>query len=488
MSTTPRPSAPSATPAFSPSPGRADPLAGGEPVPAGSVFGRRVDAVDMLRGLVMVFMLIDHTRDFAHVDALKFDPTNLARTTVPLFFTRWITHFCAPVFVFLAGTGAYLQRIRGRSDGELARYLVTRGLWLIVLEFTVVRFGYAFNFDYAMVGMLQVIWVIGVSMIVLAALLRLPTPLVGALGVATIALHNLLDGVRVRPWAGPASPPMPAVDKLWMVLHQPGPMPVAGSAGPIALVLYPVIPWVGVLLAGFTFGMVYRMEPARRQRLLLRLGAVITVLFVALRLLNVYGEPSRWSPQPTAVFTVLSFLATSKYPPSLLYLLMTLGPSIALLALFERRMERGTAGAPARALTTFGRVPLFYYLLQWPVSHGLAVLAGLVAGQPVAYQFFDPFSKPNPLPPNIGFSLPVVYLLWAIGLVILYPLFHRRSLRSAVPTHTGRGKDGLTTFRWRDNDQVRRSLSAGSVGCPWQRNRKPLRPLRCLVGSGPKAA
>lgn len=421
MPPTPPPGAPAAPSGFAP-PGRGDPLTGGEPATPAGRGRQRVDALDMLRGLVMVIMLIDHTRDFAHVDALRFDPSDLARTTVPLYFTRWITHFCAPVFVFLAGTGAYLQRVRGRSDGELARYLVTRGLWLIVLEFTVVRFGYSFNLDYAFVGMLQVIWAIGVSMLVLAALLRLPTPLIGALGVATIALHNLLDGVRATPWAGPGSPATGAGDRLWMILHQPGPIPVTGSSGPMAIVLYPLVPWVGVLLAGFAFGALYRMESARRQRVLLGLGAGLTALFVALRLLNVYGDPSRWSAQPSGVFTLLSFLRSSKYPPSLLYLVMTLGPSIVLLALFERRLDRGKTGAPARVLTAFGRVPLFYYLLQWPVSHGLAVVAGLVAGQPVAYQFFDPFNKPSPLPSGIGFSLPVVYLLWALGMLILYPL------------------------------------------------------------------
>jgi len=421
MPATPQPTAPTASAVFTPS-RRADPLTGGEPVAAAPRGVRRIDAVDMLRGLVMVIMLLDHTRDFAHVDAMHFDPSDVARTTVPLFFTRWVTHFCAPVFVFLAGTGAYLQRVRGRGDGELARYLVTRGLWLVVLEFTVVRLGYSFNLDYSFVGMLQVIWTIGISMIVLAALLRLPTALLGALGVAMIALHNLLDGVRVAPWGGPGTPAPAMGARLWMVLHQPGFLPVAGSDGPTAFVLYPLVPWVGVMLAGFAFGAVYRMEPVARQRLLVRLGAAVTALFIAIRMANVYGDPSRWSVQPRPVFTLLSFLNTSKYPPSLLYLLMTLGPALLLLALFERRLERGATGATARALTTFGRVPMFYYLLQWPVSHGIAIIAGVIAGQTVAYQFFDPFHKPSPPPPNVGFSLPMVYLFWAIGLLILYPL------------------------------------------------------------------
>lgn len=421
MTATPRPSATPATPVLSPAV-RGDPLAGGEPMPATARAVRRIDAVDMLRGLVMVIMLIDHTRDFAHVDATRFDPSDLQRTTVALYLTRWITHFCAPVFVFLAGTGAYLQRVRGRSDSELARYLVTRGVWLILLEFTVVRFGYSFNLDYSFFGMFQVIWAIGAAMIVLAALLRLPTAAVGALGVGIVALHDLLDGVRATPWGGRGTPAPGIGDRVWMLLHQPGPMPVAGSNGPVAFVLYPLLPWLGVLLAGFAFGAIYRLEAARRQGLLVALGGGVTLLFVLLRFVNVYGDPSRWAVQPTATFTLLSFLRTSKYPPSLLYLLMALGPAIVLLALFERRLERGRTGAPARWLTTFGRVPMFYYLLQWPVSHGIAIAAGLVAGQPVAYQFFDPFDKPQPLPPNIGFSLPVVYLLWALGLLVLYPL------------------------------------------------------------------
>ena len=369
----------------------------------------RVDSVDLLRGLVMVIMLLDHTRDFVHADSLLFDPSDLSRTTPALFLTRWITHFCAPVFVLLAGTGAYLQLARGKTKAELSRFLWTRGLWLIVLELTVVRFGVAFNLDYAAFpGFLQVIWVIGVSMIVLAALVHLRLRTVAAIGVAMIALHNLADGVIMDVPNEPAW-----LVSVWMILHQQGFIP-----GTRMLVLYPLVPWIGVMAAGYALGAVYEWEPERRRRFLLRLGLGLTAAFVVLRAVNVYGDPSRWAVQESPAFTVLSFLRTTKYPPSLLFLLMTLGPAMLLLAWAEAT-RRGPLG---RALVTFGRVPLFFYVLQWLTAHGLAILLGLAAGQPVAYQLMDPISKIGRVPPGAGFSLAVTYAAWIGGTLLLYPL------------------------------------------------------------------
>jgi uncharacterized membrane protein len=374
-----------------------------------------VDAVDLLRGLVMVVMLLDHTRDFVHRDALLFDAANLARTTPALFLTRWITHFCAPVFGFLAGTGAYLQLARGKTRAELSRFLWTRGLWLMVLEVTVVRCAVAFNFDYARFpGFLQVIWAIGLSMVVLAALVHLPLRAVAALGVGIIALHNLGDGMTVQGWQGPGSRAPDALEATWMVLHQPGFIVVAGFP---VLVLYPVLPWIGVVAAGYAFGAVYGWPAERRRRFLLRLGLAMVTAFVVIRATNLYGDPSPWSAQKDAVFTALSFLNTTKYPPSLLFLLMTLGPAMLALAWFERAGR----GAVGRALVTYGRVPLFFYVLQWIVAHLVAIAFSLAAGQTVAHLFVFPGTL-RPAPAGVGFGLGITYLAWAVGVVVTYPL------------------------------------------------------------------
>lgn len=371
----------------------------------------RIDSVDLLRGAVMVLMLLDHTREYVHRDGLILDPADLSRTTVVLFLTRWVTHFCAPAFVFLAGTGVALQLARGRSRGELSRFLLTRGAWLIVLEFTLIRLGVTFDLDYAAFpGMLQVIWAIGVGMMVLAALIHLRTRWIAAIGIAIVALHNLTDSWNVA--AAPGTMP-DTRGALWMVLHQPGFIQVAGVR---LLVLYPVLPWIGVLLCGYALGQVYGWEAERRRRLLVRLGLGMIAAFILLRLTNLYGNPFPWSEQKNAAFTVLSFINTQKYPPSLLFILMTLGPALLLLAWMEKT-RRGPVG---QALVTFGRVPLFFYLLQWPVAHGFGLLLSLAAGKPTSHFFGMPGF--NPVEPGAGFSLGVAYLCWFAGVALLYPL------------------------------------------------------------------
>ncbi len=371
----------------------------------------RVDSVDLLRGVVMAFMLLDHTREFVHRDILNFDATDLGRTNVPLFFTRWVTHFCAPVFVFLAGTGAFLRLARGKSKSELSGFLVKRGLWLILLEFTLIRVVIWFNVDFHFALELQVIWVIGVSMIALAALTHLPLRLVATASVAVIALHNLLDIVRVAPMQGPGFRA-----NVWMALHQPGVIFFTPTV--YGLVLYPLIPWIGVLAAGHTFGAFYQLEAERRRRILFKLGIALLAIFVLLRSVNVYGDPSRWVTQKNAVFTALSFLNVSKYPPSLLFLLLTLGAAILALPWFER-IEKGRL---SRIFITFGRVPLFFYVGQWITVHILATSAGYLAGQPIAWLFMSPLGRPSPNPGNLGFSLWVAYVFWFLGLTLLYPL------------------------------------------------------------------
>lgn len=389
----------------------------------------RIDSIDLLRGIVMVIMMLDHTRDFVHSGALLFDPLDLSKTTTGLFLTRWITHFCAPVFVFLAGTGAYLQLARGKTKRDLSKFLVTRGLWLIVLELTVVRMGVFFSFDYRFFGFLQVIWVIGVSMIVLAALIHLPLKVTAGFGIVMIALHNLLDGFQVQGWQGPGSPVPGVGAKLWMILHQPFHVfPVLGFPSPVVMVVYTLIPWIGVMAVGYAFGSLYQKDASQRRRWLLWLGVIATWIFILIRAVDMYGDPAHWSKQKTVLFTVLSFVNTTKYPPSLQFLLMTLGPAMLVLGWFDSSgvlasVRLSLLARLRNAFVTFGRVPLFFYLLQWYTAHLIAIVAGLIAGQPVAYQFASPIDKfGSPPPAGVGFRLWIVYVCWIVGVLLLYPL------------------------------------------------------------------
>ena len=360
----------------------------------------RLDSIDLLRGLVMILMALDHTRDFftnAH-----FDPTDLSQTTAALFLTRWVTHFCAPVFTFLAGTGAYLAAARGKTRPQLSRFLLTRGLWLIVLESTVVWFGITFRFDGHFIPA-SVLWALGWGMIVLAGLVHLPLPVIAAFAGATIAGHNLFDAVRPDQ-LGPLGP-------LWAVLHTRGPLPLTPSV--TMFVHYPLVPWIGVMAAGYVFGAVFLLDRPRRRTTMLGLGASLILLFVALRATNFYGDPHPWAPRQDALFTVLSFLNCQKYPPSLLYLLMTLGPALLVLPVFEHSL-----GRLGRPLLMFGRVPLFFYLLQWYAAHLLAVVVNAALGRPASWLLGG---APWDAPEGSGYSLGVVYLMWIVVLVLLYP-------------------------------------------------------------------
>ena len=404
----------------------------------------RIYSVDLLRGIVMMIMLLDHTRDFVHHGAFASDPTDVATTTAPVFFTRWITHFCAPIFVFLSGVSIYLQKMYGKPNKQLSWFLLTRGLWLVVLEFTVIRFLITFNFDYGnFVGMAQVIWVIGVSMIVMAALIYLPLWLVGSIGVAMILLHNILDVYGLPPQIAFGGS-LDITQAIWLILHQQSLIPVGGSQ---AFVAYPLIPWIGVMAAGYALGIVFSWDPARRRKFLLSLGVLATVFFFAIRATNLYGDPSIWKSKETFLtdvtqkfeageldpgvtvptpemsepaFTIVSFFNTTKYPPSLLFLLMTLGPGLIVLAIAE-----GLSGEPIwqKVPIIFGRVPFFFYILQWIWAHGFAVILSLIVGKEIGY-YFNALSPDMKLPPDNGFSLPVVYIVWIAGLVVIYPLCH----------------------------------------------------------------
>lgn len=380
---------------------------------------QRIHSIDLLRGIVMVIMLLDHTREFVHAGALISDPTNPETTTVALFFTRWITHYCAPIFVFLSGVSIYLQKLNGKTNAELSRFLWTRGLWLVFLEFTVIRFGEVFNLDYSFFGLIQVIWVIGISMIAMAVLIYVPVKIVGAVGVAMTVLHNLLDPLSVPPNIAFAGTPPPDVwQSLWIILHQPGIIPLFGGASQ-GFVAYPLIPWIGVMMAGYAAGTIYEWDANRRRKLLLIAGVAVTVSFVLIRFVNVYGDPVPWATQRSPEFTFISFLNTTKYPPSLLFLLMTLGPALIVLALTDRIEGKALW---QRVAIVFGRVPMFFYILQWFVAHGAGVLLGWIAGKDVSYLFKNLLEMGQSAPPDHGFSLGVTYIAWIAGVVLLYPL------------------------------------------------------------------
>jgi uncharacterized membrane protein len=365
---------------------------------------RRLESVDVVRGLIIILMALDHTRDF--FGDLAADPTNLATTTAPLFFTRWITHFCAPAFFLLTGTGAYLARARFTKP-ELARFLVSRGLWLIFLELTVMRFALQFNWDYQ-VTIITVLWALGWAMIALAALIWLPLPAIAAIGAVMVLGHNLLDGISASRF-GMLAP-------LWTVLHAPGLILNNGRA--TILISYVLIPWIGVTALGFVLGWLIRQEEALRRTWLFRLGLALILAFLLLRLANIYGDPSRWSQQSSPLWTLMSFLDTGKYPPSLLFLLMTLGPVLLLLRLFD-------SGVPAalNPALIIGKVPLFFYVLHFFLIHLLAVAASFLRYGEVSEIFRSPDLAHFPFsaPSGWGASLPVIYAIWIGVVLIMFP-------------------------------------------------------------------
>jgi len=353
----------------------------------------------------MVLMALDHVRDYFGAAG---NPTDPARATVALFFTRWITHLCAPTFFLLAGTGASLA-MRRRSTGEVSRFLFTRGVWLIVLELTLLRaFGYQFNVDYR-VTMLIILWALGWSMIALAALVHLPALAITAIGLTMIAAHNAFDSVRAAS--------LGAFAPIWTMLHAPG--VVVATPNHVVFAAYALIPWIGVTAAGYGLGQVFGWPPDRRRAFLMRLGVALTVAFIALRAVNIYGDPVPWTTQATATRTLLSFLNATKYPPSLLYLLMTLGPALLFLSAAERATPR-----VLRPALLFGRVPLFYFLLHLPLIHVLAVAVCYLRYGTAHWMFESPTLDRYPVtpPPGWGYSLPIVYGIWIGVVVALYPL------------------------------------------------------------------
>ncbi|HEX6227001.1 MAG TPA: heparan-alpha-glucosaminide N-acetyltransferase domain-containing protein [Chryseolinea sp.] len=367
----------------------------------------RVESIDLLRGIVMIIMALDHVRDYFHADAFLYDPTDMSKTSVILFFTRWITHFCAPVFIFLAGTSAFLIGLR-KSKQELSLFLLKRGIWLIVLELTIVNFAWFFNVQFSLIT-LFVIWALGFGMIVLAACIHLPYKAILAIGVLMVAGHNAFDDFSIE-GNGPAA-------ILWSMVHQFQGFPL--SDGYFLFVGYPIIPWIGVMMLGYCFGAFYQpsYNPAVRQKTLLYLGSSVILLFIILRLVNGYGDPHPWSTQQNPVFTVLSFLNVTKYPPSLLYVLVTLGPAILFLAVSE-----GYYGRLSQSVKILGRVPMFYYLLHLYLIHLLAMTAAVLTGYDLSDMVFDTWVTNSPNLVGYGFNLWVVYVVWISVVLILYPL------------------------------------------------------------------
>jgi uncharacterized membrane protein len=358
----------------------------------------RIHSIDLLRGFVMVVMALDHTRDF--FGASGANPRDV--TDPALFLTRWITHFCAPTFILIAGVSAYLYGARGRSTGELSRFLLIRGLWLILIELTVVRFGWRFNFTLDFFAF-QVIWVLGASMVVLAALVYLPRWAIASVGLAMIAGHNLLDGIPAQAFGSAAW--------IWNFVHQPALVKTqSGGLFP----LYSLVPWIGVMAAGYALGPAIQLEEERRRRVLIRLGAATMIGFVVLRATNLYGDPAIWTVQDGWLPTVLSFINCEKYPPSLLYLSMTLGPALMLLAVFD-----GMRGRLADWVITFGRVPFLYYVVHIYLIHLLAVLYAAAAHGDASFLFTGfPMQKPS----DYGLSLFGLYFVWAVVVMTLFPL------------------------------------------------------------------
>jgi uncharacterized membrane protein len=358
----------------------------------------RLTSVDLLRGLVMVVMALDHTRDFFSGGA--FNPRDVAEPA--LFMTRWITHFCAPTFIFLAGISAFLYGARGKDVTDVSRFLFTRGLWLVIIEFTLVRFGWRFSFhlDHFVA---QVIFAIGMSMIALSMLVYLPRGAIAAIGLMMIAGHNAFDGIKADD--------LGAFAPLWHILHQPG--RTISLPDFEFFVLYPLIPWIGVMAAGYALGPLFLCERAVRMHRLLSLGAALTIAFIALRATNLYGDPAPWAVQSTWLATALSFINCEKYSPSLLFLMMTLGPALMLLAAFEN-----ARGRVADWITTYGRVPFFYYVAHLYLIHALAVVFAWMTGTDIGWLFGSGARKPA----EYGLSLPGIYAVWIFVVVSLYPL------------------------------------------------------------------
>jgi uncharacterized membrane protein len=378
------------------------------PVSLGAPNSKRIESIDLLRGVIMIIMAIDHVRDYFHAFSYYHDPTDLSVTTAPIFLTRWITHFCAPIFMLLAGISASLY---GRKNGTKAVsfFLATRGLWLVFLEIFIVTLLWTFNPHYPTI-ILQVIWAFGISMMVLSLLVYLPRTALLIIGALCVFWHNALDGI---PHGGNGVGAF-----VWSFLNFQNFGLHFGSTH--VLLGYPVLSYIGIISLGYCLGSVYApaITPSERHRVLRNLGLGVIALFIVVRGLDVYGDPSHWSVQKNLLFTIFSFVNTTKYPPSLCYTLMTLGPALLFLAYAEKPLNKVSS-----KIVVFGRVPMFFYLIHIPIIHGLAVLASYLTGHTAANMVdLTTWVSANEQLKGYGFSLPVVYLVWAGVIVITFPL------------------------------------------------------------------
>lgn len=366
---------------------------------------KRINSIDFVRGLVMVIMALDHIRDLMHTTSLTQNPVDLATTTTGLFLTRWITHLCAPIFVFLSGASAYISFKNSNNLTESKRFLLSRGIWLIVLEFTVINFALWFDIHFQIL-MMQVICAIGVGLVVLSFLLKFSPRNIGIAGLVIIFSHNLLQSISF--------PKNPALNFISSVLFAPNFFQITPNFA--FLVSYPLIPWLGILLLGYGFGHFFAIPQEKRKKLFLQFGGGALLLFILLRLINIYGDPAPWSVQKTPLFTILSFINVTKYPPSLLYTLVTLGIMFLVLSFTD-----GMKNKLIDIFSVYGKVPLFYYLIHWYLVHSIMIMMLFMQGFSIKDLNFAPFSFGRPQIGS-GVELPIIYAVWLSVVIILYPL------------------------------------------------------------------
>jgi len=368
---------------------------------------KRIQSIDLLRGLVMIIMALDHTRDFFHQQAFTGDPLDLATTTPALYFTRWITHFCAPVFVFLSGTSIFLQGKR-KTKNELSAFLFKRGLWLIFIELFIIGFAWTFDITFK-VFVLQVIWAIGISMVLMGLIIRLPFKLILAVGLMIVLGHNAFDSVRSTQQGF-----------MWDLVRNGDFATHALGGGYQLVIIYPFLPWLGLMMLGYCLGKLYvpSFDAVKRKKILIRTGLGLLLFFVLLRYANVYGDPRPWSSQKDGLFTFLSFINVHKYPPSLLYMCITIGFALIFLSLIENTVNRIT-----KVIIVYGRVPFFYYVLHFYILHILCMILFVARGHAFGEATPDIFGIPfHFMIAGEGYSLGIVYLIW-IGIVIaLFPV------------------------------------------------------------------
>lgn len=355
----------------------------------------------------MIIMALDHTRDFFHIDAWKDDPLNLETTTPALFLTRWITHFCAPVFVFLAGISVWLQS-QIKTKKELCSFLIKRGLWLIIIEVLIINFAFSFDPYFQIIG-LQTIWSIGVSMIFLGFIIWLPFKYILTLAIIIIFGHNLLDYYEASQTE--------QFSFLYSILHHQGFYTIGDKLN--IFIIYPVLPWAGLMIVGYCFGRLFTDYHGKtRNKILIKTGIITILFFIFLRALNIYGDPEKWVLQKNLLYSIFSFIDTQKYPPSLLYICMTIGPAILFLVQFDKVTNK-----ISRIVTIYGRVPFFYYILHFYLIHALSMLFFFARG----HRFEEGVYTGNIVLPNFiisgeGYSLGIVYLVWIFVIICLYPL------------------------------------------------------------------